>query len=69
MEDIINYVDDQVQVIFEKNLGTQNYRDALWFSQAEYTTTSKETVEIMKQQRFDNWLAIVNALPTEVPQE
>jgi len=65
MEDIINQIDGQVQVIFEKTTVDQTYRDALWMTQAEYDSTSSEVIESMKQQRFDNWLAIVNALPTE----
>ena len=66
MEDIINQIDGQVQVIFEKTSDyNQTYRDALWMTQEEYDSTSSETIESMKQQRFDNWLAIVNGLPTE----
>jgi hypothetical protein len=67
MEDIINQIDGQVQVIFEKGEGSQTYRDALWMTQAVYDSTPSETIEEMKQQRYDNWLAIVNALPTEEP--
>lgn len=65
MEDIINKVDGQVQVIFEKTKDDQTYRDALWMTQEEYDVTSNADIETMKQERFDNWLAIVNALPTE----
>ena len=36
-------------------------------TQEEYDSTSSEVIESMKQQRFDNWLAIVNAVPTEEP--
>lgn len=74
MEDIINQTDGKVQVIFEKTTeDNQTYRDALWMTQEEYDATSSETIESMKQERFDNWLAIVNALPTEevttIPEE
>jgi hypothetical protein len=66
MEDIINQIDGKVQVIFEKSTNdNQTYRDALWMTQAEYDATPSETIESMKQERFDNWFAIVNALPTE----
>lgn len=65
MEDIINHIDGKVQIIFEKNQGNQTYRDALWFTQEEYDATQSATIDAMKQERFDNWLAIVNALPTE----
>lgn len=67
MEDIINQIDGQVQVIFEKGEGTQIYRDAIWMSQADYDATPNSTLDAMKQERYDNWLAIVNAMPTEEP--
>jgi hypothetical protein len=74
MEDIINKIDGHVQVIFEKSTAdNKTYRDALWMTQEEYDATPSETIESMKQERFDNWLAIVNALPTEevttIPEE
>ena len=65
MEDIINQIDGKVQVIFKKSDGERTFRDAIWMTQAEYDATSPETIESIKQERFDNWLAIVNALPTE----
>lgn len=65
MEDIINQIDGKVQVIFEKSDGQRTFRDAIWMSQAEYDSTSKEAIDSIKQQRYDNWLAVVNALPAE----
>jgi len=65
MTDIINKIDGQVQVIFEKGEGTQIYRDAIWMTQDEYDAVSTESMEQAKQQRYDNWLAIINAMPTE----
>ncbi len=65
MTDIINQINGQVQVIFEKGQGSQTYRDAIWMTQNEYDSTSAETLESIKQQRYDNWLAVVNAMPTE----
>lgn len=67
MEDIINRIDGQVQVIFEKSDGTQTYRDAIWMSEEEYSNTSSSTIDSIKQERYDNWLAVINAMPTEVP--
>ena len=67
MEDIINQIDGQVQVIFEKGEGSQIYRDAIWMTQADYDATPSSTLDAMKQERYDNWLAIVNAMPTEQP--
>ena len=67
MEDIINKIDGQVQIIFEKGEESQIYRDAIWMTQDEYDSTSSETIESIKQQRYDNWLSIINAMPTESP--
>lgn len=69
MEDIINRIDGQVQVIFEKTDGNQTYRDAIWISEEEYANTASSTIESIKQERFDNWLAIITAMPTEAPVE
>lgn len=65
MSDIINIVDGKVQVIFKKGESTQIYCDALWFTEEEYAGVSSETLETMKQERYDNWLSILNAPPTE----
>lgn len=65
MTDIINQIDGKVQVIFEKGDSTQQFRDAIWMTQEEYDSTAPETIEAIKQERYDNWLAIVNAMPTE----
>ena len=65
MADIINEIDGKVQVIFEKGESTQIYRDAIWMTQSEYESTSSEAIDMIKQERYDNWLAVVNSLPTE----
>ena len=65
MADIINQIDGKVQVIFEKGDSTQQFRDAIWMTQEEYDSTAPETIEAIKQERYDNWLAIINAMPTE----
>jgi hypothetical protein len=64
MDDIINQIDGQVQVIFEKSGDYGTFRDAIWMSQTEYDVTSQETINTIKEQRYENWLAIVN--PTVV---
>jgi hypothetical protein len=69
MEDIINRIDGQVQVIFEKGEDTRLYRDAIWMTEEEYTNTTSSMIDAIKQERYDNWLAIINAMPTEAPDE
>jgi len=65
MADIINRIGEQVQVIFEKGEGAQLYRDAIWMAQTEYDATSSASIDAIKQERYDSWLAIINAMPTE----
>jgi hypothetical protein len=67
MADIINEIDGKVQVIFEKGEGTRIYRDAIWMTQSEYDSTSSESIDMIKQERYDNWLIVVNSLPTAEP--
>ena len=65
MEDIINQINGQVQIIFEKTQDNQTYRDAIWMTQSEYDATEQTVIDAIKQERFDNWLSVVNAIPTE----
>ena len=67
MGDIVNHVDGQVQIIFEKTdtNTNQTFRDAIWMTQTEYDAVSVDTINTIEQERFDNWLAIINALPKE----
>ena len=65
MSDIINQIDGKVQIIFEKGTSDRQFRDAIWMTQEEYDNTSSDTIESIKQQRYNDWLAIINAMPTE----
>ena len=65
MSDIINQIDGKVQIIFEKGTSDRQFRDAIWMMQEEYDNTSSDTIESIKQQRYNDWLAIINAMPTE----
>jgi hypothetical protein len=65
MEDIINKIDSRVQIIFEKTDGTNKFRDALWFSEEEYEMLTPQQIADMQQERYNNWYAIISAMPTE----
>jgi hypothetical protein len=66
MEDIIETTEDgMVRVIFEKTDGSYNYRDALYFTAENYAATTPEQIEAMKQERFDNWIAVVTYVAPE----
>ena len=66
MDDIVNQIDGKVQIIFEETdtENNQTFRDAIWMTQAEYDATSADQINTIKQERFNNWLAIVNASST-----
>jgi hypothetical protein len=55
-----------MQIIFEFDTPHGVFRDALYFY--DDVIPSDAEIEAMKQQRLDNWLAIVNA-PPEAPIE
>ena len=49
---------------FEKTDGTYTFKDAIHLP-PDHNLTDDE-IEAMKQQRFDNWLTIINTPATEV---
>ena len=51
---------------FEMTDGVNTLRDAIVLS--EGVTMTDAEIEAMKQQRFDNWLAIINTPPIEEEQ-
>ena len=66
MEDIIETTEDgMVRIVFEKSNGTNEYRDALYFTQENYDAMEPWQIEIMKQERFDNWLAVITYVAPE----
>jgi hypothetical protein len=65
MTDVVNQIDGQVQIIFERGVGAETYRDALWMPQEQYDSISAEALEAMKDERYTNWLAIIHAAPVE----
>jgi hypothetical protein len=66
MEDIINIIDGQVQIIFERGAQPLLFRDAIWMYEAAYANTSRETILAIQEQRYADFLAVVNAeLPPE----
>ena len=44
MADVVNQIDGQVQIIFERGVGAETYRDALWMPQEQYDSTSAEAL-------------------------
>ena len=62
MENIINQIDGQVQIIFER-ISDQGliFRDALWLSQQDYSNTTAEQILQLQEERYSNWLAVIAA--------
>jgi hypothetical protein len=68
MEDIIETTENgMIRVVFEKTNGTYDYRDALYFTQEDYDSITPEQIETLKQERFDNWLAVITYVAPEEP--
>jgi len=44
-------------------------KDALVMRVSDYDSFTPEEIQAMKQARYDNWIAIINAPPVEVPVE
>ena len=66
-EGLIDLGNGRVKVNFRKvsEDGKHKYQDALHFSQQEYEALTEAQIEAMKQERFDNWYAIITD-PTPV---
>jgi hypothetical protein len=54
-----------IKIYFEKTNEQYTFKDALNLTQAEVDALGEEGIEALKQQRFDNWLAIITAPPVE----
>lgn len=59
----------RIQVIFRTDTSKGTYQDALWFTQEEYDKVTPEEIEVMKQERIDNWLSVVSTPPSEPAKE
>jgi hypothetical protein len=54
-----------IQIVFEKETQHGTYRDALYFPEDQ--VPSDEEIERLKQERVDNWIAVITAPPVEEP--
>lgn len=57
--------DAMQQIVFEADTKYGTYRDALYLPDDHGLTDAE--IEALKQQRVDNWLAIIEAPPVEEP--
>jgi hypothetical protein len=53
-----------IRIEFEKMYGDITFRDAITLPDDH--TMSDEQIEAIKQERFDNWVAIITAPPPEI---
>jgi hypothetical protein len=55
----------------EFDIGTEPYvlKDALVMSPENYALLTPDEIAVMKQARYDNWIAIVTAPPVDAPVE
>lgn len=55
---------ETVQIIFEVQTSYGMYRDAFYFPADQ--VPSDEDLELLKQERVGNWIAVITAPPVEV---
>jgi hypothetical protein len=53
-----------IKIDFEKTDGTYTFRDAIWLPD-NHTMTDDE-IESLKEERFQNWLSIINTPPQDI---
>lgn len=59
-----------INIPFTKTDGIYTLNDALNLTQAEIDALGDAGLEAMKQERFDNWVAVITApVPDPVPEE
>ena len=64
MEEII-LEDGRISIPFIKSNSKYSFSDSIILSPEERAEITDEQLEALKQQRFDNWLAIVTYVPPE----
>ena len=62
---IIQLDNGMVSDSFEITKDGLTFKDALVMPQDQYDALTAEQIEAMKQQRFDNWYALVTAVSEE----
>ena len=56
-----------MKIDFEFQTEYGKFADALWFPDGEPIPSDAE-IEVMKQQRLNNWLALMSAPPVDTPE-
>lgn len=57
-----------IQVRFREETPHGQYNDALYFTPEEYDKVEQETIDILKQERIDNWIyAVTHPAPYVEP--
>jgi hypothetical protein len=54
----------EIQIVFEVETQYGIYRDAFYFPADQ--VPSDEEIALLKQERVDNWIAVITAPPVEV---
>lgn len=71
---IVYLEDGRIADEFEIGEEPHVLKDALVMRPSEYEKLTPDDIQAMKQRRYDNWIAIINAppieeVPADVPQE
>lgn len=56
-----------ITIDFEKEYNGMKYRDALILTEEQYNSMTEQDIENLKQERLDNWIAIITTPPEDIP--
>lgn len=56
-----------IKIDFEKEYNGLKYKDSLTLTEEQHSSMSEQDIENLKQERFDNWVAIITAPPEDIP--
>ena len=59
----------RIQIIFRTDTKYGTFQDALWFSKEDYEKATQEDIDVMKQERVDNWIKVMTTSVSEPTKE
>lgn len=61
--------DGSISDSFEMGDGALRFKDAIVMRPKDYEALTADQIAAMKQTRYDNWLAVIQSVSVEVPEE
>lgn len=55
-----------IQIIFKEQTKYGEYCDALYFTQEQYSNMKQEDIDVLKKERVDNWIKVIETPTVEI---